>query len=113
MIISHAATWIIGSASVSGVVVGGMLLYSLTDGLDSRSHSRVSNYNLIPDLWVCRKNTNSRGHEYKYAVNLLNGATGPARMACEGVKPINVSPMASRARKGPSGPRPPYMRVEK
>ncbi len=113
LVVSHAATWIISSLTASSVVVGGMLLYSLSDEGGPSHHNRVSEYSLIPDLWVCRKNTNARGHEYKYAVNLINGSTGPARMACEGVKPINVSPMAERARKGPNGPRPPYMRVEK
>ena len=64
------------------------------------------------DLWVCRKNTNIRGHEYTYSVNLRNGSTGPARLACEGVKPLNVSPMEPRARMGPNGIRPPMMRVD-
>jgi len=110
--ISHTASWIIGSLTASSVVVSGLFVYSLSDGSPSDPYERVSNFSIIPDLWVCRKNTNIRGHEYTYAVNLRNGSTGPARLACEGVKPISVSPMDARARMGPNGKRPPLMRVD-
>jgi len=112
MAISHTASWIIGSLAASSVVVSGLFVYSLSDGTPSNPYERVSSFSIIPDIWVWRKNTNIRGHEYTYAVNLRNGATGPARFACEGVKPISVSPMDARARMGPNGKRPPMIRVD-
>jgi len=112
MAISHTASWIIGSLTASSVVVSGLFVYSISDGAPSNPYDRVSSFSIIPDVWVCRKNTNIRGHEYTYAVNLRNGSTGPARLACEGVKPISVSPMDARARMGPNGKRPPLMRVD-
>ena len=110
--ISHTASWIIGSLTASSIVVSGLFVYSLRDGSPPNPYSRVSSYSIVPDLWVCRKNTNIRGHEYTYSVNLRNGSTGPARLACEGVKPLNVSPMEPRSRMGPNGIRPPIMRVD-
>ena len=110
--ISHTASWIIGSLTASSIVVSGLFVYSLRDGSPPNPYSRVSSYSIVPDLWVCRKNTNIRGHEYTYSVNLRNGSTGPARLACEGVKPLNVSPMEPHSRMGPNGIRPPIMRVD-
>ena len=112
MAISHTASWIIGSLTVSSVVVSGLFVYAISEGGPPNPYQRVSNFSIVPDFWVCKKNTNIRGHEYTYSVNLRNGATGPARFACEGVKPISVSPMDSRARMGPNGIRPPMMRVD-
>ena len=112
MAISHTASWIIGSLTASSIVVSGLFVYSLRDDSPRDSYTRVASYSVIPDLWVCRKNTNIRGHEYTYSVNLRNGSTGPPRLACEGVKPLNVSPMEPRSRMGPNGIRPPLMRVD-
>ena len=110
--ISHTASWIIGSVAASGFVVSSLFVHSLSDGAPPSPYKRVATYSVVPDLWICRKNTNVRGHEYTYSVNLRNGSTGPSRLACEGVKPINVSPMEPRSRMGPNGIRPPMMRVD-
>lgn len=111
MQISHTASWIIGSIAASGFVVGGLIINAFIKDIPADPYQRVARYSVVPDLWVCRKNTNARGHEYTYSVNLRNGSNGPARLACEGVKPINVSPMEPRARMGPNGVRPPLMRT--